>query len=144
MFWLYPEYGDGVWVDQHGRPAPELRLRGLPRKVFVLLSVAHLNHVAGDDRDENLRALCAWCHLTYDLVHHRETRCHRKDAERPLLVALENVREAEPRRGEFADELDYCRAMQRWAVAHGTGPLQNVCLNDWFSEELLLLEERWL
>lgn len=55
------------------------------RQVRIVLTVAHLNHVAGDDRDENLKALCQWCHLNYDLGHHHETRAARKDAARPLL-----------------------------------------------------------
>lgn len=53
--------------------------------VGIVLTVAHLNHVPGDDRDENLKALCQWCHLNYDKLHHKETRCERKDAARPLL-----------------------------------------------------------
>lgn len=86
MFWriLHATY----WRDDGGRycrlgpygscltPAHEVR---------VVLTVAHLNHVAGDDRDENLKALCQWCHLNYDLGHHHETRATRKDAARPLL-----------------------------------------------------------
>lgn len=56
------------------------------RRIFVVIGTAHLNHVAGDDRDENLKALCGWCHLNYDRLHHRETRTARKDAARPLLV----------------------------------------------------------
>jgi hypothetical protein len=56
------------------------------RRIRVVLTVAHLNHVSGDDRDENLKALCQWCHLNYDKLHHRETRAARKDASRPLLV----------------------------------------------------------
>lgn len=55
------------------------------RTVKVVLTVAHLNHVSGDDRDDNLKALCQWCHLNYDKVHHAETRAARKDATRPLL-----------------------------------------------------------
>jgi hypothetical protein len=54
--------------------------------VGIVLTVAHLNHVAGDDRDENLKALCQWCHLNYDRQHHAETRSIRKDAARPLLA----------------------------------------------------------
>ena len=48
------------------------------RVVKVVLTVAHLNHVAGDDRPENLAALCNCCHLRYDREQHaisaRETR----------------------------------------------------------------------
>ena len=35
----------------------------------VVLTIAHLNHVAGDDRHENLQALCQQCHNRLDLVH---------------------------------------------------------------------------
>ena len=38
------------------------------------LTVAHLNHIPEDCRRENLRALCAPCHLRYDAAHHAETR----------------------------------------------------------------------
>lgn len=38
------------------------------------LTVAHLNHEPGDCRKENLKALCAPCHLRYDANHHAETR----------------------------------------------------------------------
>jgi hypothetical protein len=31
-----------------------------------ILTVAHLNHIPSDCRDENLRALCSGCHLRYD------------------------------------------------------------------------------
>ncbi|MBQ1122610.1 hypothetical protein [Streptomyces sp. B15] len=39
----------------------------------VVLTVAHLNHMPEDCRDENLRAMCQGCHLHYDRDHHRET-----------------------------------------------------------------------
>lgn len=61
------------------------------RGVKIVLTAAHLNRVAGDDRLENGKMLCQWCHLNYDrpvhLVHSRDTRCNRKDGERPLLEA---------------------------------------------------------
>lgn len=41
------------------------------------LTVAHLNHIPEDCRRENLRALCAPCHLRYDAAHHSETRARR-------------------------------------------------------------------
>lgn len=61
------------------------------REVSIVLTIAHLNHVAGDDRDENLQALCQWCHLTYDLSHHRFSRSKRKDLARPLLIDMEPI-----------------------------------------------------
>jgi hypothetical protein len=51
----------------------------------IVLTIAHLNHIAGEDHDENLKALCQWCHLNYDKLHHKQTRSVRKDAARPLL-----------------------------------------------------------
>jgi hypothetical protein len=58
-----------------------------PRELFVVLTIAHLNNTPGDDRDENLKALCQWCHLNQDQAFHRQTRAARKDAARPLLQA---------------------------------------------------------
>lgn len=43
------------------------------------LTVAHLNHTPEDVRKENLKALCAPCHLRYDAKHHAETRRKHKD-----------------------------------------------------------------
>jgi hypothetical protein len=80
------------WHDGHGQ-----RIRYQPlatRQVRIVLTVAHLNHIAGDDRDENLLALCQWCHLNYDKLHHKETRSARKDAARPLLDQIPMPRAA--------------------------------------------------
>jgi hypothetical protein len=73
------------WRNHHGELMGFRLPPGEYRRVRIVLTVAHLNHVAGDDRDENLKALCQWCHLNYDLGHHHETRAARKDAARPLL-----------------------------------------------------------
>jgi len=54
--------------------------------VWIVCTLAHLNHVPGDDRDDNAKFLCQWCHLNYDKLHHKETRSLRKDAARPLLA----------------------------------------------------------
>jgi len=56
-------------------------------RVRVVLTIAHLDHTPGHDEDANLKALCQWCHLNYDKLHHHETRSTRKDAARPLLVS---------------------------------------------------------
>lgn len=42
------------------------------------LTVAHLNHAPEDCRSENLKAMCAPCHLKYDAAHHAETRRKKK------------------------------------------------------------------
>lgn len=49
----------------------------------VVLTVAHLNHIPEDCRDDNLRAFCQGCHLHYDRDHHAET------AQRTRTAALE-------------------------------------------------------
>jgi len=55
------------------------------------LTVAHLNHKPWDCRRENLKALCAPCHLRYDAKHHAETR--RKNRERRKTVELNITQE---------------------------------------------------
>lgn len=55
------------------------------RQIRVICTMAHLNHTPGDDRDDNLKFFCQWCHLHYDQLHHKATRSIRKDAKRPLL-----------------------------------------------------------
>lgn len=53
--------------------------------VEIQIAVTHDNHTAGDDRPENLKARCQWCHLNFDKGFHRATRAIRKDQGRPLL-----------------------------------------------------------
>lgn len=55
------------------------------------LTVAHLNHDPADCRPENLRALCAGCHLRYDAgMHARKAAATRLRAqERRGQTALE-------------------------------------------------------
>lgn len=82
---------DGViehWRDTLGRYIGD-RPAGKTRRIRVVLTIAHRNHVSGDDRDENLAAWCQWCHLDYDKKHHAETRAARKDLSRPILAALD-------------------------------------------------------
>lgn len=57
------------------------------------LTVAHLNHTPEDCRRENLRCLCAPCHLKYDKEHHAETR-RRHRRERQTAIDLEAVTDA--------------------------------------------------
>ena len=76
----------GTW--RGGREEPAFAAASSYRVVRIVLTIAHLNHVAGDDRPENLKALCQWCHLNYDKLHHKETRMERKDAARPILQEL--------------------------------------------------------
>ncbi len=68
--------------------------------IIPVLTIAHMNHTPGDDRLDNLRALCQWCHLRYDQEHHRIQRSIRKDRERPILVLIERLsRSAEALQG---------------------------------------------
>lgn len=99
-WWCHPRPGSGMINYPHMDRTVELYwnqpdgrghgLKGFPpqicRFVPIVLTVAHLNHVAGDDRDENLKAMCQWCHLDYDKQHHHESRADRKDRGRPLLA----------------------------------------------------------
>ena len=73
----------GVKMNAHPRFSVCTRM-GKVRTIRVVLTCAHLNHNPSDNSDENLRFLCQWCHLNYDMDHHRETRSIRKDAKRPL------------------------------------------------------------
>ena len=54
------------------------------RRIRVKIGVAHLDHDPSNNADDNLKALCDWCHLHYDKLHHRETRATRKDRSRPI------------------------------------------------------------
>lgn len=40
----------------------------------VILTVAHLNHIVTDNRDENLMAMCQKCHNSFDAKHRAESR----------------------------------------------------------------------
>lgn len=82
---LWIKCTDGRGYHLSGRKVIDYDRSGRLRHIRVVLTIAHLNHVAGDDRDENLKALCQWCHLNYDKLHHRESRAVRKDRSRPLL-----------------------------------------------------------
>ncbi|HWQ36938.1 MAG TPA: HNH endonuclease signature motif containing protein [Blastocatellia bacterium] len=57
---------------------------------LVALTVHHFNFTPGDDREENLIAVCQACHLELERPRHtasaRITRQRRKDAQRPLLL----------------------------------------------------------
>lgn len=44
------------------------------KRIKVVLTIAHLNHDITDNRQENLKALCQKCHLTYDKEHHKQSR----------------------------------------------------------------------
>jgi hypothetical protein len=89
------EFPSGIARDFDGRQRK--RIKHLPADLLsqklipVQIGVAHLNNVAGDDRPENLAALCRGCHLRRDETHHFISRANRKDSSRPLLAALRNT-----------------------------------------------------
>ncbi|MCK5610977.1 hypothetical protein KAR91_54395 [Candidatus Pacearchaeota archaeon] len=47
----------------------------------VILTIAHLSHEIEDCSDENLKAWCQRCHLTYDAKHHAQSRRERLEKE---------------------------------------------------------------
>jgi hypothetical protein len=87
-----------VWKTQDGAECNLWNYKGLPRRLRVVLTVAHLDHDHANNSDDNLRCLCCWCHLTHDLLSHKRSRSTRKDARRAILqtktfdVADGNVR----------------------------------------------------
>ena len=85
MAWATPR--SRAWRDQFGRiiPRDEWPAEGLPRKIIAEISVAHLHPDGGFLDDNNLRALCQWCHCHLDQWLHRQSRSTRKDRGRPML-----------------------------------------------------------
>ena len=83
---------EGCWRDKRGQPC-DPSIKGLARRVRVILQCAHLNHSPGDD--SSLAALCGRCHLNFDRSHHADMRKKRKDRERPLLATLDIVADTE-------------------------------------------------
>lgn len=45
----------------------------------IVLTTAHMNHEPMDCREENLKALCQKCHLSYDADLHRKNASHTLD-----------------------------------------------------------------
>lgn len=73
--------------DPESRTTRCSAINGHPHPVTgsrVVLTVAHLNHIPEDCRDENLMAMCQRCHLAYDREHHAETRAARRAGGPPL------------------------------------------------------------
>lgn len=89
-----PDVVHALWNPPVPNPHP-VKSVGFPksicRDVWIVIGVGHLNNVPGDDRDENLLAMCQYCHLNHDAPHHRETRATRKDRARPLIAIAEGA-----------------------------------------------------
>jgi hypothetical protein len=83
MIWI--KEGFRVWRNQDGHPCSPIHAQGLPRKIRVKLTIAHADNNPANMDDRNLRCWCTWCHLHHDQPHHKDSRCGRKDAARPIL-----------------------------------------------------------
>jgi hypothetical protein len=83
---------EACWRDKRGQPC-DPSIKGLARRVRVILQCAHLNHSPGDD--SSLAALCGRCHLNFDRGYHADVRKKRKDGDRPLLASLDTVADTE-------------------------------------------------
>lgn len=87
--WRVINEGDAPWLSARGNPtfAP---LPETIRRVRIKVGVAHLDQDPYNNADENLGALCDWCHLQHDAKFHAAaahvTRATKKDAARPLLA----------------------------------------------------------
>lgn len=63
-----------VYSDVDGRHLGQCRFSDYsPRMVFIVLTIAHLNHTPEHCDDDNLQALCQQCHLRLDAKHHAAT-----------------------------------------------------------------------
>lgn len=56
--------------------------------IMIVLTVAHLNHIPEDCRDENLAALCQKCHNNYDIEHRKQSR---KEAKKIQVVEKNEI-----------------------------------------------------
>lgn len=55
---------------------------------IVVLTVGHLDHEPANCDDDNLRAWCQRCHLTYDAKHHAANAAITRSRKKPLLRDL--------------------------------------------------------
>jgi len=85
MAWI-PEDGRH-WCDEMGELLKQCiwPSRGLPRRIRVCITVAHLDHDPANMNEDNLAALCQWHHLIHDRFQHADSRAGRRDRSRPLL-----------------------------------------------------------
>ena len=44
------------------------------KDAYIVLTIAHLDHIPENCSDENLKALCQRCHNQYDAEHRKQTR----------------------------------------------------------------------
>jgi hypothetical protein len=88
MIWI--QEGLEEWRTEHGFSCSPWRMHGLPRRVQVLLGVAHADHNPANRSDDNLRCWCPWCHFRHDAPKHKDSRCIRKDAQREIIAYPES------------------------------------------------------
>jgi len=50
--------------------------------IKIVLTIAHLDHTPENCTDENLRALCQKCHLTYDAKFHADNARKTRNAQK--------------------------------------------------------------
>lgn len=66
--WLgleWPTPGTTAWCSD-GEVSDRLRI------IRIVLTIAHLDHTPENCKDDNLKALCQKCHLTYDAEMHAQ------------------------------------------------------------------------
>jgi hypothetical protein len=56
----------------------------------VILTVAHINHDTTDNREENLKALCQYCHLNLDRRDNNKRRKYGKDFTGQQTINFDN------------------------------------------------------
>jgi len=73
----WPRPGTVAWCDD-GTWSDRLRI------IRIVLTIAHLDHQPENCADDNLRAWCQRCHVTYDAQHHAATA--RRTRRQPLAI----------------------------------------------------------
>ena len=73
----------------------------------VVLTVAHLDHNPTNCNDDNLKALCQKCHLSYDAKHHAETRNRAKYNKSGLNLFSDDIKTENKSQEELKKELEY-------------------------------------
>jgi 5-methylcytosine-specific restriction endonuclease McrA len=115
------------------------------RWVSIVLTIAHLNHDATDNRDANLAALCQWCHLAHDRrFHHANARRTRANAIGQLWLSkqLEQANvpplEVNPEIARCDREIDEIRNRADVVAGHCPAWLVTLGLIDWEMEKRLI------
>ncbi len=69
---------------ENGKPHPETGSK-------VVLTIMHMDHDPGHSDDDNLKAGCQRCHLTYDAQFHAHNAAKTRRAKSPQLDLLEGA-----------------------------------------------------